>query len=254
VPSAGTPGKERLNRFLARSGVASRRAADVLIASGQVRVNGRLPPADGQLVDPASDEVTVGGRPVSAAAPGHRYLLINKPAGWLVTARDPGGRPTVFQLIGAVATERRLFAVGRLDMDTRGLLLLTDDGVVANRLAHPRQGVEKEYVALVSGRPGEDVLARLRAGVDLEDGRTAPARVVLSGMTRGGLTEIRVVIHEGRNRQVRRMLEAVGHPVRDLRRTGFGPLRLGRLKEGDWRRLRPPEVAALQRAAGLDPT
>jgi pseudouridine synthase len=144
-----------------------------------------------------------------------------------------------------------VFPVGRLDMDSRGLLLLTDDGELANRLAHPRYHVAKEYLALVDGVPGESDLRRLRAGVQLEDGRTAPAEVEVAGSVRGR-TQVRLTIREGRNRQVRRMLEAVGHPVRDLQRTAFGPLRLGRLKEGDWRRLRPPEVEALRQAAKLD--
>jgi pseudouridine synthase len=136
-------------------------------------------------------------------------------------------------------------------MDSRGLLLLTDDGELANRLAHPRHHVAKEYLALVDGVPGEGDLRRLRGGLELDDGKTtAPAEVELVGSVRGR-SQVRVVIREGRNRQVRRMLEAVGHPVRDLQRTAFGPLRLGRLKEGDWRRLRPPEVEALRRAAGL---
>ena len=136
-------------------------------------------------------------------------------------------------------------------MDSRGLLLLTDDGELANRLAHPRYHVAKEYLALVDGVPGENDLRKLRLGVELEDGKTAPAEVEIAGSVRGR-TQVRLTIREGRNRQVRRMLEAVGHPVRDLQRTAFGPLRLGRLKEGDWRRLRPPEVEALRRAAKLD--
>jgi 23S rRNA pseudouridine2605 synthase len=136
-------------------------------------------------------------------------------------------------------------------MDSRGLLLLTDHGELANRLAHPRYHVAKEYLALVDGVPGENDLRRLREGVQLEDGRTAPAEVEIAGSLRGR-TQVRLTIREGRNRQVRRMLEAVGHPVRDLQRTAFGPLRLGRLKEGDWRRLRQPEIEALRRAAKLD--
>jgi len=237
---------ERLNRYLARSGVASRRAADALIASGAVLVNGRRPPPQGMLIEPGQDDVKVGGRSVVPPLR-HSYLALNKPEGYVTTAADPGSRPTVLTL---VPSETRVFPVGRLDMDSRGLLLLTDDGELANRLAHPRQHVPKEYLALVDGIPNEADLRRLRTGIDLEEGRTAPAEVELVSTVRGR-TQLRVVIREGRNRQVRRMLDAVGHPVRDLQRTAFGPLRLGRLKEGDWRRLRPPEVASLRRAAGL---
>jgi pseudouridine synthase len=199
------------------------------------------------LIDPSKDDVKVRGQSV-APPPQRTYLALNKPEGYVTSAADPGARPTVLQLVPAAP---RVFAVGRLDMDSRGLLLLTDDGELANRLAHPRHHVAKEYQALVDGVPGDGDLRRLRAGLELDDGKTtAPAEVELVGSARGR-SQVRVVIREGRNRQVRRMLEAVGHPVRDLQRTAFGPLRLGRLKEGDWRRLRPPEVEALRRAAGL---
>jgi len=228
--------------------VASRRGADALIASGVVRVNGRRPPESGTLVEPGVDRVTVDGRRVEPRAE-PSYVVLHKPAGVVVTARDPEGRPTVLQLVrGAGAA--RLFPVGRLDAATTGLLLLTDDGELANRLAHPRHKVPKEYVAVVTGVPSERDLRALRRGVELDDGLTQPAEVALLGGARG-LSRLRVVIHEGRNRQVRRMLEAVGHPVRELARTGFGPLRLGRLRPGDWRRLRAPELAALRAAAGL---
>jgi 23S rRNA pseudouridine2605 synthase len=238
---------ERLNRYLARSGVASRRAADALIASGAVLVNGRRPPPEGMLIEPGSDRVEVKGE---AVLPPERqsYLALNKPEGYITTASDPGSRPTIYELLTGSS---RVFPIGRLDMDSRGLLLLTDDGEVANRLAHPRYHVAKEYLALVDGVPSENDLRRLRAGIELEDGRTAPAEAEVAGSVRG-LTQVRLTIREGRNRQVRRMLEAVGHPVRDLQRTAFGPLRLGRLKEGDWRRLRQPEIEALRRAAKLD--
>lgn len=235
---------ERLNRYLARSGVASRRAADGLIASGRVLVNGRRPPVEGQLVDPARDTVTVDGTAVEPQR-GHVYLVLNKPPGFVVTASDPEGRPTIFDLLGEHSTGRRLFHVGRLDTDSRGLLLVTDDGDLANRLAHPRHKVPKEYVATVRGVPSDGDLRTLRQGVDLEDGRTQPADVQLIGSA-GGVSKIRIVIREGRNRQVRRMLAAVGHEVRDLERTGFGPVRLGRLKPGTARRLRPNEVEALR--------
>jgi pseudouridine synthase len=241
---------ERLNRFLARSGVASRRGADVLIASGVVLVNGRRPPPAGMLVDPETDRVTVEGRPVQAHAT-TAWFAVNKPEGVVVTTSDPEGRSTLFDFLGE-QSDRRLFAVGRLDFDSSGLILVTDDGQLANRLAHPRHKVPKEYVAVVRGIPGEPDLRRLREGVELEDGMTRPAQVELLGSAKG-VSEVRIVITEGRNRQVRRMLDAVGHEVRRLHRTAFGPIRLGRLKSGGHRRLRPPEVEALRRAAGLKP-
>jgi 23S rRNA pseudouridine2605 synthase len=202
------------------------------------------------LVEPGQDEVTVDGRPVEAARE-RRYFVFNKPAGVITSAGDPKGRPTVVELLPPELGGAHLFAVGRLDMDTTGLLLMTDDGPLANRLAHPRYKVPKEYVAVVSGVPGERDLRRLRAGVELEDGLTQPADVDLLA-SRGGLTRVRIVVREGRNRQVRRMFEAVGHPVKALERTAYGSIRLSRLRPGDWRRLRPPEVASLKRAAGLE--
>ena len=238
---------ERLNKYLARSGVSSRRAADTLIATGAVLVNGRRPPPEGMLIEPGKDRIEVRGEVVEPAEK-HSYIALNKPEGYITTASDPGSRPTVNDLLSATG---RVFPIGRLDMDSRGLLLLTDDGELANRLAHPRYHVPKEYLALVDGVPGENDLRRLRDGVQLEDGKTAPAEAEVVGSVRGR-TQVRLTIREGRNRQVRRMLDAVGHPVRDLQRTAFGPLRLGRLKEGDWRRLRQPEVEALRRAAKLD--
>ncbi len=211
-------------------------------------MNGRRPPESGTLVEPGVDRVTVDGRRVEPAAD-HHYVVLHKPAGVVVTARDPQGRPTVLDLVRDAGAPR-LFPVGRLDAATTGLLLLTDDGALANRLAHPRHKVPKEYVAVVSGVPGERDLRALRAGVHLEDGITQPAEVELLGSARGQ-SRVRLVIREGRNRQVRRMLEAIGHPVRELARTGFGPVRLARLRPGGWRRLRAPELAALRAAAGL---
>jgi 23S rRNA pseudouridine2605 synthase len=239
-------GTERLNRFLARSGVASRRAADGLIASGAVLVNGRRPPLAGMLVDPDRDQVTVDGKPVRARLD-TAWFAVHKPEGVIVTASDPQGRPTLFDLLGE-QSDRRLFAVGRLDFDSSGLILVTDDGRLANRLAHPRHAVPKAYLAVVRGIPAEADLRRLREGVELEDGRTRPAEVELLGSA-SGTSEVRIVITEGRNRQVRRMFEAVGHEVRRLRRVAFGPVQLGRLKAGGHRRLRPAEVEALRQAA-----
>lgn len=200
------------------------------------------------MVEPGSDRVVVDGRPVDPPAR-RRYLVLNKPAGVIVTASPQEGRRTVYELVGESAGPGRLFSVGRLDVATRGLLVLTDDGDLAHLLAHPSRKVPKEYLAVVAGRPGERDLRRLRAGVRLPDGVTAPAQAELVRPLPDGRSEVRIVLREGRNRQVRRMLEAVGHPVHDLRRTALGPLRLGRLKEGAWRRLRPFELDQLRRAA-----
>jgi pseudouridine synthase len=197
------------------------------------------------LVEPGADEVTVEGRPVEVSER-RRYLVLNKPAGVITTARDPRGRPTVLELLPPEVAAARLFPVGRLDADTTGLLLLTDDGELAHRLTHPRSKVPKEYVALVTGVPGERDLRRLRDGVDLEDGLTLPAAVelVASG---AGLARVRIQVTEGRNRQVRRMFESIGHPVKELHRTAFGPVHLGRLRPGGVRRLRPSELDSLRR-------
>ena len=240
----------RLNAYLARSGVTSRRGADKLIASGSVLVNGHVPPPDGVLVDPARDVVTVDGRAVKPATQ-HRYLMLNKPLGVITTAKDEAGRTSVLDVLGEGASGHRVFPVGRLDADSTGLLLITDDGEVAYRLTHPRYKVDKEYIAIVGGSPSRADLARLRSGVQLDDGVTAPAEVDVLRVLPGPAAEVRVVIGEGRHRQVRRMLMAVGHRVLALNRTGFGPPRLGRLKPGNWRVLRDGEIAALRRAAGL---
>jgi len=236
--------------------VASRRAADALIASGSVRVNGEKPPATGSLIDPDRDRVTVDGRPVRPPT-SHRYLMLNKPLGVITTASDESSRTTVLDVIGEEGKHgHRLFPVGRLDADSTGLLLLTDDGQMAYRLTHPRYKVAKEYLVVVTGLPTAKDLEALRRGVKLDDGMTAPAEIDLVGATTGDRdsrrAELRVVIHEGRHRQVRRMVHAVGHKVQALRRTGFGPLRLGRLKTGGWRVLSSGEVTAVRRAAGLE--
>jgi len=229
----------RLNAYLARAGVASRRGADGLIKAGRVTVNG----ARGELntfVERA-DDVRVDGRVIGAQR--LRHVLLNKPRGTITTARDPQGRPTVVDLVGG---DVRVVPVGRLDRDTTGVLLLTNDGPLAHRLAHPRYGVEKTYVAEVVGEPGDDVLRRLADGVELEDGPTSPARV-----SRLGPSRLELVLHEGRNRQARRMLEAVGHPVLKLRRSRYAGLGPGRLRPGDWRDLTGTEIASLRRRVGL---
>lgn len=238
--------KERLHKFMARCGVASRRACETLIAEGRVQVNGRTVTEPGFQVDPATDEVRVDGRVLRPVVQLH-YLMLHKPAGYVTTASDPQGRPTVMELVPAMP---RLYPVGRLDLDTEGLLLLTNDGPLAHRLTHPRYGVPKLYRAKVAGLVVPEALERLRTGVLLDDGPTAPARVRLLRQETGtALLELE--LKEGRKRQVRRMCAAVGHPVLHLRRVGFGPLRLGRLPKGAYRPLTPDEVARLRRAAHL---
>ena len=225
----------RLNAYLARAGVASRRGADELIEAGRVRVNGE--PATLGMVVGDADRVEVDGRTVVPQR--LAYVLLHKPAGVLATARDPQGRPTV---VGLVRHPVRVVPVGRLDADTTGALLLTNDGDLAHRLAHPRYGVEKVYEAEVEGEPSRAALRRLAQGVELEDGLTAPARV-----RRLGPGRIELVLHEGRNRQVRRMCEAVGHPVRRLHRSVYAGLDLRGLEPGEWRELSADEVARLRR-------
>jgi 23S rRNA pseudouridine2605 synthase len=229
----------RLAKFLAHGGVASRRKAEEIIAKGLVTVGGEV------VTDPArdvgeGDDVRVNGALVSAEA--REVWAVNKPVGVVSTAREPGRRTPVVDL---VETEARLYPVGRLDADSSGLLLLTNDGELANRLTHPRYEVPKTYVARLRKPIGDRELKRLRRGVELEDGPTAPAQV-----KQRGDREVEIVLREGRNRQVRRMLEAVGNEVVALRRVGFGPLRLGGLKEGSSRRLSQDEITRLREAAG----
>jgi 23S rRNA pseudouridine2605 synthase len=230
---------ERLQKVLARLGVGSRRVCEELIEEGRITVNGDVAVL-GRRIDPARDVVEIDGALVPVA-PGLVHYLLNKPAGVLSTADDPQGRPTVEQLVPA---EPRVFPVGRLDAETEGLLIVTNDGPLTHRLTHPSFGVEKEYLAEVDGSPTPAAVRRLREGVELEDGLTAPARVALQGAN-----VLTIVIHEGRNRQVRRMCEAVGHPVLRLVRTRIGPISDRRLKPGTWRHLTPSEVRALAKAS-----
>ena len=231
----------RLNAYLARAGVSSRRGADELIRTGRVTVNGQA--AGLATFVAARDRVAVDGRPVSLEP--LAYVLLHKPAGVVTTARDTHGRPTV---VGLVGHEARVVPVGRLDVDTTGALLLTNDGQLAHRLAHPRYGVEKLYEAEVEGVPDPDDLRGLREGVELDDGPTAPAgaRLVRSGRA-GALLELS--LHEGRKHQVRRMCAAVGHPVRRLHRRSYAGIDLGGLAPGEWRELTAEEVEALRRVA-----
>ena len=232
----GAPEGERLQKVLAHVGFGSRRVCEDLIADERVTVNGEVAEL-GRRVDPERDRVEVDGVAVSVR-PGLVHYLLNKPRGVVTTASDPQGRATVVQLVPA---EPRVFPVGRLDADTEGLLVLTNDGDLAHRLTHPSFGVEKEYLAEVQGTPAPAALRRLREGVDLEDGRTAPAKVAL--VPPNGL---RIVVHEGRNRQVRRMCAAVGLPVVRLVRTRIGRLADRSLAPGQWRPLTPEEVRALE--------
>jgi pseudouridine synthase len=223
----------RLNAYLARAGVASRRRADELIKAGRVVVNGE--PGQLNTFVERGDRVEVDGEPVAAQQ--LRYVLLDKPAGTVTTAHDPQGRPTVVDLVDV---PERVVPVGRLDADTTGALLLTNDGPLAHRLAHPRYGVEKVYEVEVDGRPDDAALRRLAEGVELEDGRTAPARV-----RRLAPSKIELTLHEGRKHQVKRMLAAVGHPVRRLHRSGYAGLTLEGLDPGRWRELEPSEVKRL---------
>lgn len=247
-PQRATPaeaGPERVQKYLSRAGVASRRAAEDLIVAGRVSVNGETVTAPGTKVTPGVDEVRVDGR--LAEVPQRLwYLMLNKPAGVVTTLDDPQGRPTVARYVPADAP--RLFPVGRLDFATTGLLLLTNDGEFAHLLMHPRHHVPKVYRTEVDGVPDERDLGALREGIDLDDGRTAPAGARLIERC-GDTSVIELTLREGRKRQVRRMLSAVGHPVRQLTRTAYGPLVLGDLPAGETRALTGDEVRALRGCA-----
>lgn len=240
---------ERLHKRIASSGLCSRRSAEQLILQGRVSVNGRTVTRLGTKVGP-DDHVEVDGQPI--ARPRRITLVMNKPEGVLTTLSDPRGRRTVAHLLPRLDVAVK--PVGRLDMDTSGVLLFTNDGELAARLTHPRYGVLKEYRAEVRGVPDERDLERLRTGVPLDGRRTAPAEVELAAVRRGGETSLVILrLHEGRNRQVRRMLEAVGHPVCKLRRTKFGPISVNRMAPGECRLLGIEEVDRLRRLVGLPP-
>ena len=243
MPDEPLPAAVRLQKVLAQAGFGSRRKCDDLIAAGQVDVNGHTAVL-GQRVDPASDVVTVDGVVISVR-PGLVYYLLNKPAGVVATASDPQGRPTVLDELPA---EPRVFSVGRLDMDTEGVLLLTNDGDLAHRLTHPSYGVAKSYLVYLDRDPAPADLRSWREGVELSDGLTAPARAsVLEPRL------LRLVVHEGRNRLVRRMCQHLGYEVQRLVRSHFGTLTVGKLKPGQWRVLTTQEVRALEQAAGQEP-
>lgn len=241
-PPSGEPGApdgpERLQKVLARAGVGSRRHCEELIAAGRVLVDGEVAEL-GQRVTAGASVVEVDGVAVGVD-PALCHYLVNKPSGVVSTTRDPQGRPTVTSLVPG---DPRVYPVGRLDTDTEGLILLTNDGPLTHQLTHPSFGVEKEYLAWVEGEPSRGALRALRQGVDLDDGPTAPARASLVAPDL-----VRLVIHEGRNRQVRRMCAAIGHPVRRLVRVRIGPLADRNLPPGAYRRLEPGEVRTLERA------
>lgn len=240
----------RLQKILAQAGVASRRAAERLIAEGRVSVNGATVREMGVKAS-ASDDIRVDGRRLRAAER-HRYILLNKPVGVVTTRSDPQRRRTVMDLLAGV--REAVYPVGRLDYDTEGLLILTNDGDLAAHLTHPRHGVDRTYEARVVGVPDERDMARLREGIPLDGRRTLPAdaHLVNPGRTHGGGVLV-LTIREGRNRQVRRMCEAIGHPVDTLKRVRFGPISDRRLRAGEWRDLTEPEVARLKTLAKRPP-
>lgn len=246
-------GGERLQKILAQAGVASRRLSEELIRQGRVQVNGVTVTELGTKADPDADEIKVDGRRIQAQKR-KRYILLHKPRGYITSRSDPQGRPTVLDLLRGV--REYIYPVGRLDYDSEGLLLLTNDGELAARLTHPRHEVDKVYEARVRGVPDGRALDRLAKGVTIEGRRTAPAKVrVLDPPKKfpseDEPTRVELAIHEGRQRQVRKMFDAVGHPVVRLKRVRIGPIADPDMPPGHWRELTPQEVARLQRATGL---
>ncbi|MCL2336452.1 MAG: rRNA pseudouridine synthase [Firmicutes bacterium] len=238
---------ERLHKYMARAGVASRRQSEELIAKGLVKVNGETVNMPGLKIDPLSDRVEVKGKLLQKPEE-LVYILLYKPVNCVCTVSDPEGRRKVTDLLHGV--KQRVYPVGRLDYDSEGLLLLTNDGRLTHALTHPSHAVPKTYRVWVSGIPEPDKLKALAQGIELADGPTAPAKVTLVGVNKGsGILQI--TIHEGRNRQVRRMCEQIGHPVRHLLRENVGPLRLGRMQPGEFRRLKPDEIARLKKIAKI---
>ena len=240
---------ERLQKVLAHAGISSRRAAERLIVEGRVSVNGTVVTELGTKVDPVRDAIKVDGKRVGAPPSGRTYLALHKPRGVVTTLSDPEGRPTVKDFLRGI--KARVYPVGRLDYHSEGLLILTDDGGLARNLMHPSRGVEKTYLAKVKGQPDPEVLFRLSRGIPLDGKRTGPAKVRI--VRRGDNAWIEITIGEGRNRQVRRMFQAVGHPVSRLRRMGYGGVLLGRLPVGHLRPLSEAEVTELTRASAAEP-
>ncbi len=240
---------ERLQKVLAHAGISSRRAAERLIVEGRVSVNGSVVTELGTKVDAERDAIKVDGKRVGAPPSGRTYLALHKPRGVVTTLSDPEGRPTVKDFLRGI--KARVYPVGRLDFHSEGLLILTDDGTLARNLMHPSRGVEKTYLAKVKGQPDPDVLLRLSRGIPLDGKRTGPAKVRV--VRRGDNAWIEITIGEGRNRQVRRMFQAVGHPVSRLRRLEYGGVLLGRLLAGQLRPLSEAEIAELNRVAAGEP-
>jgi pseudouridine synthase len=244
---------ERLQKILSQAGVASRRAAERLMLDGRVSVNGETVRELGTKADALSDDIRVDGRRIKRTAPS-RYILLNKPRGYVTTRSDPQHRPTVIDLLvraKAVAPQEYVYPVGRLDYDSEGLLILTNDGELAARLTHPRHEVARVYEVVVAGTPDAHELDRLRRGVVIDGRRTSPASIAVppSHLQHGPTMTLQITVKEGRNRQVRRMFEAVGHPVDRLRRIAIGPIKDHRLKPGQWRELSVDEVRKLKHVA-----
>jgi 23S rRNA pseudouridine2605 synthase len=237
---------ERLQKILSQAGIASRRASEQLMLDGRVTVNGATVRELGTKADPSADDIRVDGRRIRVAEQ-HRYLLLNKPRGYVTTRSDPQRRPTVLDLLGGV--REYVYPVGRLDFDSEGLLLLTNDGELAAHLTHPSHEVARVYEVRVAGIPDAHDLKRLSRGVTIDGRRTEPAQLQVVPDRTADRAIVRITIHEGRNRQVRRMFDAIGHPVDELRRVAIGPIRDKQLKSGAWRDLSAAEVAALKRAA-----
>jgi 23S rRNA pseudouridine2605 synthase len=236
----------RLNKILSIFGVASRRAADELITQGRVELNGRVVTELGTKADPDNDEIKVDGRRLKQA-PVKRYLLMNKPAGVMSTRSDPQRRKTVIDVLASAGVRGYFYPVGRLDFDSEGLLILTNDGAFAERITHPRYELERTYEAVVEGVPDERDLDRLRRGVTLDGARTQPARITLRRVLEGRHEQslLEISIREGRNRQVRRMCDAIAHPVARLRRVRIGPITDAKLRPGQFRDLTPAEIRKL---------
>jgi pseudouridine synthase len=247
--------QSRLQKILSTAGIASRRAAEEYITQGRVTVNGETVTELGTKADPETDDIRVDGRRVKTPAR-RRYILLYKPKGYITTRSDPERRPTVLDLLTTGGVRDYVYPVGRLDYDSEGLLLLTSDGELADKLTHPRHGVGREYHVRVRGVPDEKALARLRKGISLDGERTAPATVELHKVIdreRGADAILSMVIYEGRNRQVRRMCEAVGHPVSRLKRVRIGPITDDHIRPGEFRDLTDEEVAALKRVSAREP-
>ena len=245
----------RLQKILSAAGIASRRTAETLIAEGRVSVNGRTVTELGTKADPEQDDIRVDGRRVKAAAT-RRYILLYKPRGYITSRSDPQRRPTVIDLLTTGGVREYVYPVGRLDYDSEGLLILTSDGELAAQLTHPRHGVEREYHVRVRGLPDDRDLERLARGVPVDGRRTEPATITLQktvDAVSGPQAVLAIIIREGRNRQVRKMCEAIGHPVVRLRRVRIGPVADDHIRPGEFRDLTPREVAALRAtAAGAD--